>query len=253
MANNDDNAGLSVSRYDAERRLQFAEKQLDRLRASRMKSRGQVTRTWLDAREHVGFALKRVSDFTLSGIALLLLLPVFTLIAIAIKLTDGGPVLFWQARVGRRGQIFHFPKFRSMVVDAEKRKDDLLKQNQHGEAGITFKMKRDPRVTPVGAFLRRFSLDELPQLWCVFLGHMALVGPRPAVPRETALYKSADRRRLEATPGLTCIWQVSGRSEIPFVEQVEMDWNYIHQQSLLHDIWLILKTIPAVIRGRGAY
>ncbi len=207
----------------------------------------------MDADERLSQALKRGADIGVAGIALLLLSPLFAILAIAIKLTDNGPVLFWQSRVGRYGRLFQFPKFRSMVVDAEARKDALLNNNQHGEAGVTFKMKRDPRITRVGALLRRFSLDELPQLWCVFKGDMTIVGPRPAVPRETSLYTSADRRRLTVTPGLTCIWQVSGRSEIAFPQQVEMDWEYIHGQSLFHDLLLFLKTIPAVLKGRGAY
>jgi lipopolysaccharide/colanic/teichoic acid biosynthesis glycosyltransferase len=207
----------------------------------------------LDTQEELGQGSKRVKDVLVAGLALLALSPLFAIIAIAIKLTDGGQVFFWQSRVGRHGRIFQFPKFRSMVVDAEARKDALLAENQHGQSGVTFKMKRDPRITRVGAILRRFSLDELPQLWCVLAGDMSLVGPRPAVPRETSVYLSADRRRLAVTPGLTCIWQVSGRSEISFPQQVEMDWQYIHEQSVWCDLKLLLKTIPAVLSGKGAY
>lgn len=197
-------------------------------------------------------ALKRVIDIVGSTFLLIALAPLFLLIALLVKLTDRGPILFWQQRVGRWGREFDFPKFRSMIMDAEKYKDQLLEQNDHGD-GITFKMKRDPRITWIGRILRKLSLDELPQLWSVLCGHMSLVGPRPPVPREVALYSLSDRRRLEVKPGLTCIWQVSGRSNIPFPQQVELDALYIDSQSLLLDIKLLCKTIPAVLLGRGAY
>jgi lipopolysaccharide/colanic/teichoic acid biosynthesis glycosyltransferase len=139
-----------------------------------------------------------------------------------------------------------------MVVDAEQRVAAVSTLNQHGDT-ITFKMKRDPRITRIGAILRRFSLDELPQLWCVFRGDMSLVGPRPALPREVAKYNLAARRRLNTTPGLTCIWQVSGRSNLAFPIQCEMDIDYVRNRSLKLDIELLAKTIPAVITGKGAY
>ncbi len=198
------------------------------------------------------FAAKRTLDITVALTALCLLLPLFLVIAIAVKLTDLGPVLFWQDRVGIHGKTFRFPKFRSMVVNAEALKVELLSQNQHGDS-VTFKMKYDPRVTPVGRLIRRFSLDELPQLWCVLKGEMSLVGPRPAVPREVARYSVRDRVRLNTLPGLTCIWQVSGRSELPFEEQVKLDEQYFLQQSLAMDLRLLVQTIPAVLNGRGAY
>lgn len=213
----------------------------------------RFSRAYLDTRERIGLALKRAVDATVAGLTLILLSPLFLIIAIAIKLTDRGPILFRQSRVGRHGRIFPFPKFRSMIIDAEARKLDLLARNQHGQSGVTFKMKRDPRITRVGAILRRFSLDELPQLWCVLTGDMTLVGPRPAVPSETSVYSSSDRRRLAVTPGLTCIWQISGRAEIAFPQQVEMDWKYIHEQSVVSDLKLLIKTIPAVLHGKGAY
>jgi lipopolysaccharide/colanic/teichoic acid biosynthesis glycosyltransferase len=150
------------------------------------------------------------------------------------------------------GREFPFPKFRSMVTDADARKQELTALNQHGD-GITFKIKKDPRVTWIGRFMRKFSIDELPQLWCVLTGDMALVGPRPPVPSEVAQYTLADRRRLDTKPGLTCIWQVSGRADIPFEQQVELDVKYIESQSIWLDIKLLLKTIPAVLSGRGAY
>lgn len=196
---------------------------------------------------------KRTVDLAVVVPMLLVLLPLFAILALAIKLHDRGPVLFWQSRVGKGGREFPFPKFRSMCVNAEEVKKQLAAQNQHGQDGVTFKMKRDPRITPIGRFIRRFSLDELPQLWCVLKGDMTLVGPRPPVPSETARYDMVDRHRLSVVPGLTCIWQVSGRSEIPFEQQVEMDIEYIQQRSLGTDLKLLAKTVPAVVRGRGAY
>lgn len=197
-------------------------------------------------------AVKRALDIAVAAAMLILLLPLFAAVALMIKLTDRGPVLFWQKRVGRWGREFPFPKFRSMVVNAEKLKDTLLGQNDHG-GGVTFKMKKDPRVTWIGRIIRRLSIDELPQLWCVLKGDMSLVGPRPPVPREVALYTLADRRRLDVTPGLTCIWQVSGRGNVPFPRQVELDVQYIESQSVWLDFKLLLKTVPAVLTGRGAY
>lgn len=196
--------------------------------------------------------LKRTMDVAVSLTMLVLLLPLFATVAALIKWTDGGPVLFWQRRVGRWGREFWFPKFRSMVANAEKLKDALLKQNDHKD-GITFKMKRDPRVTWIGRLIRKLSIDELPQLWCVLKGDMALVGPRPPVPREVAQYTLADRRRLDVTPGLTCIWQVSGRGNIPFPQQVEMDVDYIERRGTWLDVKLMLNTIPAVLTGKGAF
>lgn len=196
---------------------------------------------------------KRTLDIVVVAPALLLLLPLFAAVALAIRLHDGGPVLFWQRRVGRDGVEFDFPKFRSMCVDAEAVRQRLLAANQHGQSGVTFKMKRDPRITPVGRLIRRTSIDELPQLWCVLRGSMSLVGPRPPLPSEVARYTLGERQRLAVTPGLTCIWQVNGRSEVPFPQQVQMDLDYIRQPSLWADIKLLLKTLPAVVRGHGAY
>ncbi len=196
--------------------------------------------------------LKRAVDIVVSAAALVVLLPLFLLVALLIKLTDRGQVLFWQTRVGRWGREFPFPKFRSMVVNAEKLKDDLLAQSDHDDS-ITFKMKRDPRITWIGRIIRKLSIDELPQLWCVLKGDMSLVGPRPPVPREVAEYTLADRQRLDVVPGLTCIWQVSGRGDIPFPQQVELDVRYIESQSIWLDIRLLIRTIPAVLLGKGAY
>jgi lipopolysaccharide/colanic/teichoic acid biosynthesis glycosyltransferase len=196
---------------------------------------------------------KRALDLLLSAAALLAATPFFAIVALLIKLEDGGPVFFWQVRVGQRGRLFRFPKFRSMVTDAESRLAALQALNEHGAPGITFKMKADPRVTRVGKFLRRSSLDELPQLWCILRGDMSLVGPRPALPREVARYRIADRRRLDAVPGLTCIWQVSGRSNLAFPIQCQMDAEYIEKQSLATDLKLLAATVPAVITGKGAH
>lgn len=196
--------------------------------------------------------LKRTIDIAVSFLLLLLLLPLFLLIALLIKLGDGGPVFYITNRVGKWGREFQFPKFRSMVVNADSIKKELQKQNDLGE-NITFKMKRDPRITRLGAWLRRTSLDELPQLWCVLKGDMSLVGPRPPLPEEVEQYHLEERKRLDITPGLTCIWQVSGRSDIPFPRQVKLDLQYIESQSFWGDVAILLKTIPAVIFGRGAY
>jgi lipopolysaccharide/colanic/teichoic acid biosynthesis glycosyltransferase len=218
---------------------------------NRMRARRARLSWWWHVR--LRGALKRGLDLLLVVPALLLLSPLFLAVALAIKLYDRGPVLFWQVRVGRHGREFPFPKFRSMCVDAEAVRARLMAENQHGSEGVTFKMKRDPRITPVGRLIRRTSIDELPQLWCVLIGDMSLVGPRPPLPGEVARYSLADRERLEVIPGLTCIWQVNGRSEVPFPQQVQMDLDYIQQPSLWADIKLLLKTLPAVIKGRGAY
>ena len=195
---------------------------------------------------------KRLMDIVISLVALILLSPLFAIVALLIKFTDGGPVFYVQTRIGKQGKAFPFPKFRSMVLNADKMKDNLLDQAER-KGDVTFKMKKDPRVTSIGRFIRRFSIDELPQVWCVLKGDMSIVGPRPPVPREVALYTQEDRRRLEVIPGLTGIWQVSGRSDIGFKQQVELDVLYIESHGFWLDIMLILKTIPAVLTGKGAY
>jgi lipopolysaccharide/colanic/teichoic acid biosynthesis glycosyltransferase len=196
--------------------------------------------------------LKRSIDVIAASCALIVFAPLFAITALLIKAHDGGPVLFWQTRVGKWGETFRFPKFRSMVTNAEALKHKLAQQNQHTH-GVTFKLQRDPRVTPIGRFLRRFSIDEMPQLWCVLVGHMSLVDPRPALVDEVNQYTIDERQRLDVKPGLTCIWQVSGRADIAFPEQVALDVAYIERRTLREDIKLILKTIPAVFSGRGAY
>ena len=196
--------------------------------------------------------LKRSIDILGASAGLLVLSPVFLMVACAIALHDRGPIFFVQKRVGQWGREFDFPKFRSMVCNAEALKERLRSQNHHKD-GVTFKIKGDPRITPIGRWLRKTSIDELPQLWSVLKGDMSLVGPRPPIPEEVLKYKLADRRRLDVKPGLTCYWQVEGRGDIPFAKQVEMDIRYVDSQSVWVDIWLLIKTIPAVIQGKGAY
>lgn len=200
-----------------------------------------------------GYFKKRVLDFFASLFGLILLSPLFLVVALAIKLSSKGPVFYWQKRVGWDCKEFDFPKFRSMRTDSDEVREKLLAQNQHGSSGVTFKMKNDPRVTGIGRFIRKYSIDELPQLWCVLNGEMSLVGPRPPLPAEVAKYTEEQKMRLMAIPGLTGIWQVSGRSEIPFEEQFAMDMNYIMNYSLRLDISILFKTIPAVLKSKGAY
>jgi lipopolysaccharide/colanic/teichoic acid biosynthesis glycosyltransferase len=193
---------------------------------------------------------KRGFDILLSILLLTFFSPLMLLIFLTIKLSDGGPVLFVTKRVGKWGREFSFPKFRSMKIDSHLHKEELSPYNKFPE-DIKFKMLNDPRVTPLGFLLRKSSLDELPQLWCVLKGDMSLVGPRPPLPEEVANYSLEQRKRLDAVPGLTCIWQVSGRSEIPFEKQVELDVAYIESRSFWLDIKLLLKTIPSVLFGKG--
>jgi len=191
-------------------------------------------------------------DIAGSLILLILLSPLLVAIAILVKLDSSGSVFYRQTRVMKWGRLFQMFKFRSMYSDADQRGNALRAHNEMA-GGVTFKMKKDPRITGIGSILRRGSIDELPQLWNVLKGEMSLVGPRPPLPSEVAKYSLTERRRLDVTPGITCIWQVSGRSEIPFHRQVELDVAYIESQSLRGDLMLLLKTIPAVLLGRGAY
>jgi len=197
------------------------------------------------------FALKRLLDILGSAAGLVLLSPVFALTALAIRIEDKGPIFFRQIRVGKYGSTFGMYKFRSMVMDADKRKDELLGHNE--SSGVTFKIRHDPRITRVGRLIRKLSIDELPQLWNVLKGDMSLVGPRPPVQREVDQYELDDRLRLDVKPGITCLWQIGGRSELSFKQQVELDRLYIESQSFGLDIKILLKTVPAVLSGRGAY
>jgi len=195
--------------------------------------------------------IKTVFDRVAAALALIVLAPLFVVIALAIRLDDRGPVFFRQTRVGRDGQNFRLFKFRTMVVDAEQRKVALKALSEGG--GVLFKMRRDPRVTKVGAGLRRWSLDELPQLFNVLIGDMSLVGPRPALPEEVARYGDHMRRRLVVRPGLTGLWQVSGRSGLAWEEAFRLDLRYVDNWSIMLDLQILWKTWSAVIRGSGAY
>lgn len=195
-------------------------------------------------------AAKRIIDFTGALFGIIVTGPIMLATAIAIRITDPGPVLFRQVRAGRNGRKFTMLKFRSMVMDAEKRKAELMHLNEMD--GPVFKIKRDPRITAVGRFIRKTSIDELPQLFNIFVGDMSLVGPRPPLPSEVDQYKPWQRRRLSVKPGLTGMWQVSGRNQIDFDDWMQMDLDYIDNWSLWLDITIILKTIPAVVLRSGA-
>ncbi|AOT02289.1 sugar transferase [Arthrobacter sp. U41] len=207
-----------------------------------------VTTPALDGGQRVA---KRLFDVGVSGALIVLASPVLIIIALVLKLTDPGPVLFKQERVGIEGTHFGMLKFRSMVVDAERRLAALENQNEGN--GVLFKMKDDPRITPVGRFLRKYSLDELPQLFNIFTGSMSLVGPRPPLPREVAAYEKDVRRRLLVKPGLTGLWQVSGRSNLSWQDSVRLDLYYVENWSLAGDLVIILKTARAVFNSTGAY
>jgi exopolysaccharide biosynthesis polyprenyl glycosylphosphotransferase len=198
------------------------------------------------------YFVKRMLDIVVSLAMIILLIPLFVVVAILIKCESKGGVIYRQIRVGKDGRHFNFYKFRSMFVDAEKRKSQILGQNESSD-GVIFKMKKDPRITRVGRFIRKYSIDELPQLFNVLEGSMSLVGPRPPLPTEVAQYTLDERKRLHIKPGITCIWQVSGRSDIPFKKQVLLDEQYIKNHGLLKDIAILLKTIPAILTGKGAY
>lgn len=195
--------------------------------------------------------VKRALDMLGSGILLLALTPLFLVTAGAILIEDGRPLFYSQTRVTKRGRLFRMWKFRSMYNNADEIKATLQSDDHTGS--VIFKMKADPRITRTGRIIRKFSIDELPQLWNVLVGDLTLVGPRPPLPAEVAEYSGLDVKRLSVTPGLTCIWQVSGRSDIDFDTQVLMDIDYIKQRSFFTDLKLLLKTIPAVLSGKGAY
>lgn len=195
---------------------------------------------------------KRTFDIVIALLALILLSPLLIIVCALIALESKGGVLFKQERVGLNGIPFTMWKLRSMSHDAEAQRTDLETSNEMA-AGVIFKMKRDPRITRVGAVIRKTSIDELPQLINVIKGDMSLVGPRPPLPSEVSEYSRGDRTRLAATPGITCLWQISGRSDIPFEKQVKLDIQYIERQSMWLDLIVLIKTIPAVIKARGAY
>jgi exopolysaccharide biosynthesis polyprenyl glycosylphosphotransferase len=212
----------------------------------------------LGGRPYIGFMpaaavswAKRAIDLVLVGFGVVALLPLFAIVGLAIKLNSPGPIFYRQVRVGKNGRHFGMLKFRSMCVDADRHLEALQAQNE--ASGPLFKMKRDPRVTRVGAVLRRWSIDELPQLINVLRGEMSLVGPRPPIPAEVAKYEDWQLGRLRAVPGLTGLWQVSGRSDVPFHDMVRLDLHYIRNWSLALDLEILLRTIPAVLSNRGAY
>jgi exopolysaccharide biosynthesis polyprenyl glycosylphosphotransferase len=212
----------------------------------------------IGGRSYIGFTpvaqvswLKRALDLVVVCCGLVVISPLLALVALSITIDSRGPVFYGQQRVGKDGRMFRMLKFRSMVTDADARLAALKAQNE--ATGPLFKMKRDPRVTRVGGFIRRWSIDELPQLFNVLLGDMSLVGPRPPIPAEVAEYEEWQLGRLRATPGLTGLWQVSGRSEVPFHDMVRLDLHYIRNWSLSLDLEILLRTIPAVLTSRGAY
>jgi len=201
--------------------------------------------------DDLALAAKRTFDLVTSGIALLLLSPILIGTAIAIRIDSPGPVFFRQRRVGRNGRPFTILKFRSMYADAEARQEALRALNE--ASGPVFKMRNDPRITPIGRFIRRTSVDELPQFINVLTGEMSIVGPRPPIPSEVRQYKRWQRRRLSVKPGITCTWQVSGRSNIDFDQWMELDLEYIDHWSLWKDLQICFRTIPAVFTARGAH
>jgi lipopolysaccharide/colanic/teichoic acid biosynthesis glycosyltransferase len=194
---------------------------------------------------------KRIFDFGFALVAVLALLPLMLLVALLIRLDSRGPVFFRQERLGKDLRPFRMLKFRTMRLHSDAIPQDLVKRNE--STGPLFKMRNDPRITRLGRLLRRASLDELPQLFNVLLGEMSIVGPRPPLPRELAGFDQIQRARLQVMPGLTGLWQVSGRSNLPFEEMVRLDLLYVERRSLLYDLKLILLTIPSVLLARGAY
>lgn len=230
------------------RRLEAAQRPWGRIRLKTHLALQRLRALWLACG---GTLLKRAFDLLVSLILLIVLSPCLVLIGLAVWVEDGGQILFAQTRVGRYGRLFKMYKIRSMCPDADQRLNDVLQRNQQRE-GVTFKLKDDPRLTRVGKWLRKYSFDELPQLYNVLIGDMSLVGPRPPLPREVVRYRPADRRRLATKPGITCIWQISGRSEIDFSGQVGLDVGYIESQSFWTDLKILVKTVPAVFSGKGA-
>ncbi len=200
----------------------------------------------------MGYATwKRVLDIVGSVVLMLLLSPILLVIAALVAFTSPGGIVYRQQRVGKGGRLFDFYKFRSMYKDADKRLDSLLGANE--KEGPIFKIKDDPRITPVGKFLRKYSLDELPQLFNVLKGDMSLVGPRPPIPREVEQYDDNAFCRLSVPPGITCLWQICGRSDTTFDEWMALDALYVQQMSFWLDLKILMKTPTAVIRGDGAY
>ncbi|CAN5297633.1 exopolysaccharide biosynthesis polyprenyl glycosylphosphotransferase [soil metagenome] len=197
--------------------------------------------------------MKRTVDIAGSLAALALTAPLILVVAILIKIEDGGPIFYRQLRYGLGGRTFWCWKIRSMVVNADALMEKLAADNKHGAGAVSFKMQVDPRITRVGRRIRRLSIDEMPQFFNVLIGDMSLVGPRPHVRNEVVQYDAFQLRRLTAKPGITCLWQIGGRSDIPFDGQVRLDLKYIYSQSVREDLRILLKTVPAVAFGKGAY
>jgi len=194
---------------------------------------------------------KRLFDLSVGLLAFVFVIPIVPLIALMIKLDSPGPVFYRQDRIGRGGRPFRFYKFRSMYREADRGRAELESRNE--QEGPVFKIKADPRITPVGQFLRRSSVDEIPQILNVLRGDMSIVGPRPPLPVEVARYQPWHRRRLDVKPGITCLWQIAGRSQIGFDEWMRLDMEYLRTRSLRTDLAIFLKTLPAVMARRGAY
>lgn len=210
----------------------------------------QINHKKIESRKGYHF-VKRFFDIVLSATGLIVLSPVMILIAYKIKREDGGPVFYRQIRVGKNGQQFNMYKFRSMVVGADQLLEKLKDQNEVD--GAMFKMKHDPRITQIGHFIRKHSLDELPQLVNVLKGNMSLVGPRPPLPSEVSQYSDYDKQRLYVTPGCTGLWQATERNDVDFDEMVRLDLKYIQCSSLKFDIWIIWKTVVIIFKPNGSY
>ncbi|WP_129631096.1 exopolysaccharide biosynthesis polyprenyl glycosylphosphotransferase [Candidatus Oscillochloris fontis] len=232
--------------------LRMLEKFADRrFQSTQDNQRLRLVMSWWVVRNKIVGNLKRVLDITVSVVAIILGSPIMLATALAIKLDSPGPILFCQTRVGKYGEHFACYKFRSMYIDAETRKAELMARNEAD--GPVFKIKHDPRVTRVGRIIRKLSIDELPQLFNVLRGEMSLVGPRPALPSEVAKYNYEQIGRLHAIPGITGLQQVSGRSDVDFKRWVELDLQYISEQSIWKDLEILVRTIPAVLFSKGAY
>jgi exopolysaccharide biosynthesis WecB/TagA/CpsF family protein len=218
---------------------------------SQLQRRNKLLSSYISMKRATNNVLKRLMDITLSGIALLFLLPFLPYVALLIKLDSSGGIFFKQRRAGIYGQPFDMWKFRSMSVNAEASLKDIMHLNEKQDS-VMFKVKNDPRITKVGSYLRRFSIDELPQLWNVFIGDMSIVGPRPALYSEIKKYSVSQRERLDSKPGLTSEWAIKGRNNLSFEEQASLDVKYNYRRTFWQDCKLILKTIPIVLTGRGA-
>ena len=224
-------------------------KEVGRMKTKEL-NKGEIIITSQDLHKPIYEFFKRILDVICSVVALIVLSPAFLVTALAVR-SDGGPAFYKQTRVGKNNTHFEMYKFRSMCKNAENLQDDLMKYNEMD--GPVFKIKGDPRITKVGKFIRKYSIDELPQLLNIVKGDMSIVGPRPPLVREVEQYNSYQMQRLLVTPGLTCFWQASGRSDLSFDDWMDMDMKYIKRRNIFLDIKLIVKTVFAVIFKRGAY